>query len=57
MSFSRSLPYTGDSWSNYSHYELCSVWPLEAGKTTVTLESTNPGGDGYVMNLRSVTLK
>ena len=56
MSVSGPLPSTGDSWSNYSYHEFCSVWPLSAGRTTVRLESTNPDGDGYVMNLRSVTL-
>ena len=56
MSVTAPLPSTGRDWSNYSHHKLCSVWPLEAGKTTVRLESANPVGNGYVMNLRSITL-
>ena len=57
MSVGGPLPDTGDSWADYVHHEFCSVWPLEAGKTTVSLESANPEGDGYVMNLRSVTIR
>ena len=55
ISVTAHVPHT-ETWSNYKHYNLCSIWPLEAGKTVVRLESTEPGGDGYVMNLRSVTL-
>ena len=57
MSVTAPLADTGDSWADYVHHEFCSVWPLEAGKTTVSLESANPEGDGYVMNLRSVIIR
>jgi hypothetical protein len=57
QAFTGRLPYTGDSWAKYKQHEFCTIWPLNAGKTTVSLESSDPEGNGYVMNLRSVTLR
>ncbi|MCL2010733.1 MAG: ankyrin repeat domain-containing protein [Synergistaceae bacterium] len=57
MSVGAPLPYTGDSWANYEYHEFSTLWPLEAGKTIISLESANPEGVGHVMNLRSVTIR
>jgi hypothetical protein len=53
--FSAPLPNTGKDWSRYVEYEFCTL-PFPAGKTTLSLESTQPRSGSYVMNLRSVTL-
>ena len=54
-SVSAFLPFTGSDWSNYREHEFAPLF-FPAGETTLTIESTNPRGDGYVMNLRSVTM-
>jgi hypothetical protein len=56
ISAAANLPFTGKDWSNYVEHEFC-ILPLPAGKTTLTIESANPRGGGYVMNLRSVTIR